>query len=215
MEKDKHYLRVGSFVLLTIFAAVVFSVWLVGMHSKSLYMHYRMHFTESVSGLEIGSPVKFRGVQVGKVDQLAIDAQDTRLIEVEASILKTAPIKTDTVAVLKLQGITGSVYIELTGKDPQAADLVSENDKKSIVGSQIAEIPTEPSTLNTLMEKLTHMTNQADKLFSDKNVGSINDMVKNLDKASQNINEATQEVKENPSKLIFSSKGKKKDKDNN
>src|SRR5271154_3606446 len=128
METDKHYLRVGSFVLLTLLAAAVFTIWLVGTYDNSKYTSYRIHFAESVSGLDIGGPVKFHGVQVGKVETMSIDPTDMRLIRVDISILKSTPVKTDTTASLKLQGITGSVYIELSGTNPQAADLASAED---------------------------------------------------------------------------------------
>ena len=211
METDKHYLKVGSFVLMTILAVAVFSVWLVGAYDSSKYTLYRIRFNESVSGLDVGGPVKFRGVQIGKVETMSIDPTDTRLIRVDISILKTTPVKSDTRASLKLQGITGGIYVELSGSSPEAPDLVS-NDK-----GNPAEIPAEPSTLNTIMDelpeilkKLSHIADQADKLFSDKNIAAASSMIGNMQKASSNAKEAAREIKENPTKLIFAPKEKEK-----
>jgi len=211
METDKHYLRVGSFVVLTVLVAAIFTIWLVGAYDGNKYTLYRIRFAESVSGLDVGGPVKFRGVQVGKVQTIAIDPTDMRMIRVDVSLLKNTPIKTDTSASLKLQGITGGVYVELSGSSPEAANLASNTE-----GSP-PEIPAEPSTLNTLMDmlpeilkKVSHIADQTDKMFSDKNVAAINDIIGNVQKASHNAKDATREIKENPTKLIFAPKEKEK-----
>jgi phospholipid/cholesterol/gamma-HCH transport system substrate-binding protein len=193
-------------------AAIAFSLWLVGIHDNNQYTLYRIRFDESVSGLDIDGPVKFCGVQVGKVKAMSIDPADMRLIRVDVSILKTTPIKTDTVASLKLQGITGVVYIELSGTTPEAPNMTSNN-------NDLPEIPAQPSTLNAIMDmlpeilqKVSHIADQADKLFSDKNIAALSKTFGNIQKASSNAKEATQEIKENPTKLIFSPKKKEESK---
>ena len=121
----------------------------------------------------------------------------------------------DTVASLKLQGITGVIYIELSGSSPEAAHLASNEDT-----GNPPEIPSVPSTLTTLMdmlpqilEKVSHISDQADKLFSNKNIAAISSMIGNMQKASKNANELTKELKENPTKLIFSPKKPKETSD--
>src|SRR5262249_7966040 len=89
---------------------------------------------------------------------------------------------------LKLQGLTGDVYIDLSGGAPDEPDIaVASKD-------EIPEIPSTPSTINTLMtrlpiitEKMDHLLDQAnhiagqvDKIFSDKNVKAVNGVVGNL-----------------------------------
>lgn len=209
METRKHYVMVGSFVLLCLLGIAAFSIWLVGMYDDSQYVPYRIHFQESVSGLNVGGPVKFRGVQIGKVKSMAIEPANTRLIRVDISVLKTAPIKTDTVANLKLQGITGAVFVELSGSDPNAPALVS-NDKNNP-----PEITAELSTLNEIMdilpeilEKISHIAQQVDKVFNDKNISSLNDMVAQWQKISHDVGGLTRTLKEDPSKIIIPSKEK-------
>ena len=215
METDKHYLRVGTFVLLTALAIGVFSVWLVGAYNHEQYRVYRIRFTESVSGLDVGGPIKFRGVQVGKVESMSIDPVDNSMISVDISVLKTTPVKTDTVATLKLQGITGSVYIELSSSGQGEANLVTGDGGNK---DHPPEIPSQPSalaavmdTLPDIMEKLSRITDHVDALFSDKNVAALKSTIGNVEKASNNANQLSKELKENPTKLIFSPKKKKEE----
>jgi phospholipid/cholesterol/gamma-HCH transport system substrate-binding protein len=70
--------------------------------------------TVSLSGLDVGSPVKYSGIRIGRVDAVRIDPADVSVILVEISIDGGTPIAEDTKANLGSQGITGLKYIELT-----------------------------------------------------------------------------------------------------
>src|SRR6266481_8438082 len=141
METDKHYFIEGLFVIgFTVAAAFAF-VWLAGTGHRD-DVTYRIHFAESVSGLALGDPVKFRGVDVGMVKAMVIDSDDPRLVQVDVRLRKEAPVKTDTKASLKLKGITGVVYIELNGGNPNAQSLVAATPEGAI-----PEIPSERSSL--------------------------------------------------------------------
>ncbi len=181
METNNNYFLVGLFVLVTLLAGAGFSIWMAGRGDKADYTTYRIRFAESVSGLPVGGAVKFRGVDVGKVDEILIDPVDTRLIRVRIRVLKTTPIKTDTKASLKLQGITGAVYIELTGGGPNAQPLAANEDGPP-------EIPAEASSINAIvnrapevLEKASRVADQINKLVSDENIGSLQRTVAQLE----------------------------------
>jgi phospholipid/cholesterol/gamma-HCH transport system substrate-binding protein len=203
METDRHYFMVGSFVLLTLFAIAGFSTWLIGNQDKDKYTPYVIRFAESVSGLDVGGPVKFRGVNVGKVDSIAIDPSDIRLIRVDISVLKETPIKTDTVASLKLQGITGSIYVELSGTTSQAENLVASSE------DVIPEIPAKAGSIEAIidilpeiMEKVSAIGDQINKALSDRNILTFTDMMQQLQKTSHDVSDLTRELKEDPSRVL-------------
>jgi phospholipid/cholesterol/gamma-HCH transport system substrate-binding protein len=203
METEKHYFLVGSFIIGFAVAAAFFAIWMVNAGSRD-DVRYRIHFAESVSGLNTGSPVKYRGVEVGSVEAIALDPQDMRLVRVEVKLRKGTPVKTDTFATLKLQGITGIIYIELDGGTPQAPDLLAVTPP-----GQEPEIPAERGVLSTLMDqlpellkKLTRVADQSMKLVSDKNIALVH-------KTLNNAEQTTQSIKENPAQLIWGPKKKK------
>src|ERR1700738_3576397 len=106
MATDRQSFNEGVFVIGLAIAAAFFFVWLQSSGHRDDVL-YRIHFTESVSGLALGDPVKFHGVDVGTVKVMKIDEKDPRRVEVEVGLRKDAPVKTDTKATLKLKGITG------------------------------------------------------------------------------------------------------------
>ncbi len=68
----------------------------------------------SLNGLDVGSPVKYSGIRVGRVDAVRIDPDDVSVILVELSLDHKTPVAEDSKANLGSQGITGLKYIELT-----------------------------------------------------------------------------------------------------
>ena len=183
MENERHYFLVGLFVLGGVLAIFIFSIWLTAT-DDSKYLEYRIHFAESVSGLSVGSDVKFRGVKVGNVKSIIIDPKDSRLIETDILLLKSTPVKADTKASLKMQGITGVVFIELLGGDPTQPNIVTKDMDKD----QVPEIPAQQSSLNALidrvpilLDKVSASVDRLNQMLSDENIRSVTDMLKNGD----------------------------------
>lgn len=198
MESDKHYFLEGLFIIgLSIAAALAF-MWVAKTGHRDDVL-YRIRFVESVSGLALGDPVKFHGVDVGTVRTMAIDNADPRLVQVDVSLRKEAPVKVDTKASLKLKGLTGTVFVELNGGSAEAKSLVEATPQ-----GQIPEIPSEKSQLTTLLdsvstmvESLSSLGGQAKKLMTD--VGAVTGTMKS---AAGDIKDTASKVKEDPTLLL-------------
>ena len=198
METDKHYFFEGLFIIGFSVAAAFFAVWLgsTGRHDDVLY---RIHFPDSVSGLAVGDPVKYRGVDVGTVKTMIVDPDNSLLVRVDVRLRKETPVKTDTRASLVLKGITGAVFIELNGGDPTAQTLlaVTAQDK-------IPEIPSEKTGLKAMLDELPKMVKKfettAEKFstMADK-FSAVGDQTK---KVMTGVGELTDKVKDNPSLLL-------------
>lgn len=184
METDKHYFFERLFIIGFSIAAAFFAVWLgsTGHHDDVLY---RIHFPESVSGLMVGDPVKYRGVDVGTVKSIIIDPENSNLVLVDVRLRKETPVKTDTRASLALQGITGVMFIELNGGDPAAKTLLSVTPP-----DKMPEIPSEKTGLKAMLDNLPDLVEK---------FGSLEDQMK---KVVTNVGALTDKVKANPSLLL-------------
>jgi len=110
----KTKLMVGIFVIMGFTIATAAIIWL-GMSSYfDKGLRYVAYFDESVQGLDKDSPVKYRGVPIGRVESIKV-APDATLIEVVMKIeegLKPEEHRGDVVAQLKSIGITGIMFVE-------------------------------------------------------------------------------------------------------
>mgnify|MGYP000499714518 CR=1 FL=1 len=116
METKVNYALVGAFVLVLSVAIIAGVLWIAssGETGKS-YETYLAYFSESVSGLNVRAPVKFRGVSVGFVKEIELDIEDPNRVRLVLSIERGVPIRRDTVATLSSQGLTGIAFVDLEG----------------------------------------------------------------------------------------------------
>ena len=161
-----NYALVGAFVLLLGAVLIAGALWLAsGGAFQKKYDLYMAIEEESVAGLNLNAPVKFNGVDVGKVREIRIDADNPERVRLLFAIERGTPIKNDTVAILKTQGLTGIAYVELTGGTRDAAPLGAKP------GSDYPVIQTKPSLSARLENVLTSVLAKLDS--TSKNINAI------------------------------------------
>jgi phospholipid/cholesterol/gamma-HCH transport system substrate-binding protein len=116
METKVNLTVVGLFVLVLGAAGIAAVLWLgSGRLSQKQYGTYLAYFTESVSGLNLHAPVRFRGVAVGSVREISLDPANPERVRLVLEVERGTPVKEDSVAILGVQGLTGLAYVELSG----------------------------------------------------------------------------------------------------
>lgn len=125
---------------------------------------------ESVAGLYLDAPVKYNGVDVGKVQAITLDTVNPQRVNLLFAIERGTPVKEDTIAVLKTQGLTGIAYVELNGGSAASPTLVAKN------GAQYPQIRTTPSlaarlenVLTSVLAKLDSTSNTINAILSPEN----------------------------------------------
>jgi phospholipid/cholesterol/gamma-HCH transport system substrate-binding protein len=106
---------VGLFVILLGATWLAISLWLALGDFATNYTRYHVFMDESVSGLHLDAPVKYRGVEIGRVRDIDLNPLVPEQVQLALDIEADVPIKEDTVAVLTVQGVTGIAFVDLTG----------------------------------------------------------------------------------------------------
>lgn len=179
MNNRVNYTVVGFLVLAGFFLMLGFSYWLLKPSVESETTKYLIHFDESVLGLNLDAPVKYRGIAVGKVTRLRINPKNSEQVEVLVTILKTTPIKSTTVAKLTAQGITGLSYINLNLGDNGAPSLKrKEGEEYPIIKTEASFFETFEKSLDNVSTKLSKTLTQTEILLSPENQEQINFLLK-------------------------------------
>jgi phospholipid/cholesterol/gamma-HCH transport system substrate-binding protein len=174
METKVNYAFVGGFVLVLGAVLIAAILWLAsGGSGHQRHDTYLALVDESVAGLNLAAPVKYLGVDVGKVSDIRLDPHNPQQVRLQFSILHGTPVKTDTEAVLKTQGLTGIAYIELTGGSPNAALLQAK------AGQGLPQIRTKPSLSARLENVLSGVLANL-----DRTAANINAMVSSENRAA-------------------------------
>jgi phospholipid/cholesterol/gamma-HCH transport system substrate-binding protein len=143
---------------------------------------YVTYFDESVQGLEIDSPVKYRGVFTGRVESIDV-APDSKLIKVILKIESGQKLDQNIVAQLKSVGITGSMFVELDQKragEPDLSPSLSFPSEYPIIASK-------PSEIRGLIGGFDAILNQIKALDLEGIAGKIK---ATLDNINQSVNDA-------------------------
>jgi phospholipid/cholesterol/gamma-HCH transport system substrate-binding protein len=195
MEREANYVAVGAFILLVLAMAVAFVLWYTDANDQRDYDLYEIYFTGSVSGLDRGSPVRYLGVDVGRVRRLSIDKRDASRIVAVAEIDREAPISAATRASLGLQGVTGLLFINL--KEVPNIDKsvpLAKGERYPVIPSIASDFDVFLSSLPELMGRANELLTRVGRVFSDENLNGLADTVKSLRAATQGLPQTSQNI---------------------
>ncbi len=188
MYSKINYTIVGLFVILFSAALFWFGFWLAKYSGNEKYNFYKIYFTESVSGLNKDSSVKYKGVEIGRVVKISLDPKDIGKVEVLVKIKANVPIKKDMYAHLELVGITGLETIVIEG---------GSNDSPLLKPKKKGEIPIIPSkpswaletkqSVKSIAQEMRKTLQQLQKLLNDKNIQNFSAILENTKDATKRL----------------------------
>jgi phospholipid/cholesterol/gamma-HCH transport system substrate-binding protein len=195
VERDAKYAAVAAFALLAVAAAVVFVLWYSGHGDRRDYIRYEIYFDGSVSGLSRGSPVRYLGVDVGRVAMLSVDLADPARVKVLADVDSRAPISGATQARLGLLGLTGLLYIDLQ-KDPRGnpAQALAKGTEFDVIPSRQGDIEAFLAKLPDLLGHAAVVAERLQVLLGDDNLKAVSETLKNAQAASRDLPAVTREA---------------------
>ena len=181
METRANYAAVGAFVLCMVTLALATVLWLAGGDLNAQQRHYTIYFTGPVSGLREDAVVEYNGVPVGKVLEIRIDAANVALIRATVGIDPELPVKTDAVASVQSNLLSGVSFIQIVGGTKDAPLLEAAS------GQPYPIIRSVPSTLASvaasgpeLVDKLNDTVDRFSQLLDEKNRQSLSESLENL-----------------------------------
>lgn len=189
MNNKVNYTLVGIIVLVAIALMLSFGYWLLKPTDESVVQRYTIYFDESVFGLNIDAPVKYRGISVGKVSKLKINPKNSEQVQVTITILDNTPIKTNTVAKLTAQGITGLSYINLSlGKHDAPRLVAKDGEKYPVIHSAPSFFEDLEQSFGSVSSNLSSTLVQTQQLLNEENQKQFSLLLKNSATTMQRIN---------------------------
>ena len=192
MESRAFALITGLFVLGITACIVLWAQWLA--KTPLARSHYRVVSTVAVSGLNPEAQVRYRGMGVGRVTSIGLDAKDPRRILVDIEVDNTIPVTRGTYAQLGMEGITGIAYVHLLDDyhDMQPAPKTADG---------LAELPLKPSFFDSISDNAEGAVRDAralmaslNELMTPENRKRIATTLASLDKITANLQQASERL---------------------
>jgi phospholipid/cholesterol/gamma-HCH transport system substrate-binding protein len=196
METRANHVWVGAITLALLAALAAFIIWLTGLGAGD-QRRYDIFFKQSVNGLAKGSQVSFAGVPAGQVDEIALWTKNPEFVRVRISVNDDIPILIGTTATIQAT-FTGVSSVMLDGAVRGAPPLDCENTNCT---EGVPEIPAKQGGLGEilasaplLLERLATLTERLTGLLSDENQASISGILRNTDRMTASLADASPQV---------------------
>lgn len=193
MENRSHALAAGLFTVAFV-AALVFAAWWLAGGGEGLRARYVIVSESAVSGLTEQAPVRFLGVEVGRVDEIRFDPRQPRTILVTIAVDQGAYVTDRTFAQLGYQGVTGLSYVQLVEDGPPGQRLPTSR-------RHPARIPMRPSLLQEVgesgQELVLSARDAADRLaqlLSPENAAQISATLRHIESATAGFSETQRTI---------------------
>ncbi len=182
MENKSHAFIAGLFTVCLVAAALLI-VWFLNM-DRTVKQPYMIATNLSIPGLNPQATVRFRGLDVGKVTNIAFNKDDPGEILIYFEVKEDTPMTESTFATLSYQGVTGIASIELNDDETSNKRLVTSAENP-------AHVEMRSSLLNELQQRgldilkqVQSVSTQLTVLFDEKNRETMVRTFENISKAA-------------------------------
>lgn len=186
MENKSHALMAGIFTIVLVIAGVLIALWF--NRDRVERVPYEIATTLSIPGLNPQASVRYRGLDVGRVDKILFDPKKAGRILIKFSVAKNTPITHSTFATLGYQGVTGIAYVQLDDND-ENPKLLPSSDKN------LARIELRPGLLDTLQMRGLEIMKQTEEVMTRMNTMLSDGNQKSILKAFSDVSAAADEVR--------------------
>jgi phospholipid/cholesterol/gamma-HCH transport system substrate-binding protein len=171
MERNARLILVSSFVIVTLLAAVLFYRWIQAPKAENMGEEHLIQFDGSVSGLSIGSEVRYLGVAIGRVSAIALSPSHHSRVDVRIGTRQPLPDAQNLVAFLEPQGITGLSIIEIENRPDLTHTFVAP----------AGVIPGYPSVLSRLSGSASRIAGSLEQTLARLNTLLDDESIADLD----------------------------------
>ncbi len=198
MENKSPYVLIGAAVLLFVAALAGFVVWKLRAGDQTSYAYYVILFSGDVQGLTVDSPVFYRGLRVGRVNNIQLTSRTdiqrstgrerlTEKIEVTVAVESSIDIRERSYAVFERPFVAGASFVQIVGR----LDVDEIKPKKKVGEKPYPEIREGASFLQAtsmsaqeLLSKVGTTVDRLNELLNPDNVASVSDTLRNLSTVS-------------------------------
>lgn len=198
MEYRSNEIKAGCIVTIGLILFIMFLILISGLDLLKSTKIYYARFKYS-SGVEVGSLVRYGGMEVGRVKKIGIAADNNSLIEFELEVDLNVPVKKDAEVIITSIGIMGEEYIEISTGSP-GAELLPSGGLLNCKDTTPLMMLTD--TVDQLGEKLSQTVDNLNKLLGNENQQQIHQVLANLNRLLEDNQQAITAMMKNSNEVI-------------
>ncbi len=182
------YLIVGVFISVGLVMMVAMILFFAGGRATERTVRYTVLFERDISGLTLGAPARYLGVEVGQVIAMNLVTHNGTKVRVDLEVLQSTPVTTASYASLAFQGVTGVAFISLASdQDIRAIPLVSGDSEYPVIPARNVGLAALLSDGPEIARKISELLDRANQLLDQENRDSLGRSLASIDKLTHSL----------------------------
>jgi phospholipid/cholesterol/gamma-HCH transport system substrate-binding protein len=196
VEIKANHVLIGGFTLTVVLVAFLF-VAMVWSDGTSRTATYTVIFDGDVSGLSLGSQVRYNGINVGEVGEIGFHPEDPSKVVVVINIDGKIPIKEDSYASLEAQLLTGVAIVSIAGGSIESAELRAKSgERHPVIKSRKSGLQQLFTGAPDLIAQANVLVAQLTRLVNEENQESIAEILSNIAEVTQTVSDKRGDIGE-------------------
>jgi phospholipid/cholesterol/gamma-HCH transport system substrate-binding protein len=185
MENRAYALAAGLFTILLAVGVFITAKWLTGgAVARDLY---ELVSPFPVTGLNPRAAVRYRGVEVGRVESMRLNPENQREILVRVLVDETVVLTKSTYAQLGFQGVTGIAHVQLEDDGTSKEELVTSNLNPARIPVRQSMLEQLTSSSRTLLASLGETANRVNAILNPQNQERLTQLLTNLTTTTERL----------------------------
>jgi len=197
MEAESKYTYVGLALVILVAALVTGVIWLNRTGTRSDFNYYTIYFErQPLDGLQLGADVDMRGIKIGRVEDYQLQAENINRVRVTVRTDRRAPVRTNTVAIVTRNFVTGIARVSLITPEPLGPPLteIQESQKFPVIPEGESNLDALAGKVNQLGDMAAETLESLNDVLKPRNRVALTETLDNLRKLTAGLNERLVEI---------------------
>ena len=193
MERGVNYIFIGACFMLSLIGFVVFIFWFgeSGIFKDEVRIY--KSYTKRPLAIKADSLIKYKGINVGRVQNINFKDKNFEEIEITLEIRKDLPVKVDSTLRVEQSGILGASFLALI-QNEKSNEIAKDGAVLMIGGDSMSQIM---DAIPSIAGKVDYLLDSANGVLSEENAKNLTAILLSVNEAAKNINILAQSLSRN------------------
>lgn len=193
MERGVNYIFIGACFMLSLIGFVVFIFWFGESGFFKDEVRIYKSYTKRPLAIKADSLIKYKGINVGRVQNINFKDNNFEEIEITLEIRKDLPIKANSTLRVEQSGILGASFLALI-QNEKSTEIAKDGAVLMIGGDSMSQIM---DAIPSIAGKVDYLLDSANGVLSEENAKNLTAILLSVNEAAKNINILAQSLSRN------------------
>lgn len=193
MERNVKYIWIGAVFFIILIFMVVFIMWLNRVELDSgKYEQYYAYSTSEVDGVGINTPIRYKGISVGRVVNVSFKDIREGIIQVQMLIDSALVLQENSSVVIAQQGLAGANYLSLI---QGYGEILQKNEEgRKVLNISKGGLENIINKVSTVGDEAQHLLKNINRAINEENTQTLNASLKDIRDTIQNLKSISQQI---------------------